>query len=78
MIRKPNSAPQTDVPDSTTAKQKARPRRSPHYRTALQAIRAKCLDCSCHQTKEIRLCPILDCALWPYRMGKRPAPEQGV
>lgn len=35
------------------------------------AIRAKCLDCSCGQPKEVRLCPMTTCALWPYRMGKR-------
>jgi hypothetical protein len=34
------------------------------------AIRRTCLDCSDHQPKEIRLCPITTCALWPYRMGK--------
>ena len=35
-----------------------------------KAIRAKCVDCTNHQPKEIRLCPVLDCELWPYRMGK--------
>ena len=35
-----------------------------------KAIRAKCRDCSNYQAKEIRLCPIQDCPLWPYRMGK--------
>jgi len=40
--------------------------------TPIKAIRAKCLDCSCNQTKEIRECPVKDCALYPYRFGKRP------
>lgn len=40
--------------------------------TPIRAIRAKCLDCSGGQPKEVRLCPIKNCALWPYRMGKRP------
>jgi len=40
--------------------------------TPLQAIRAKCLDCTCNQPKEIRLCPITECSLWPFRMGKSP------
>ncbi len=40
--------------------------------TPMKAIRAKCLDCSCGQVKEIRECRITSCALWPYRMGKRP------
>lgn len=40
--------------------------------TPVKSIRAKCLDCSCGQFKEILLCPVKDCALYPYRMGKRP------
>ena len=42
--------------------------------TPIKAIRAKCLECSGGQTKEVRECPILDCGLYPYRMGKRPKP----
>ncbi len=42
------------------------------YLTPMKSIRAKCLDCSCQQRKEVRLCPVTSCALWPYRMGKRP------
>ena len=38
--------------------------------TRAKAIRAKCLDCSCYQPKEVRLCPVVDCALWPYRFGR--------
>ena len=40
--------------------------------TPMKAIRHKCLDCSCWQTKEIRLCPVSDCALWPFRFGRNP------
>lgn len=40
--------------------------------TPVKAIRAKCLDCCGGQTAEVRLCPITDCALYPYRMGHRP------
>ena len=40
--------------------------------TPVKAIRAKCLDCSGQQPKEVRHCPVTNCALWPYRMGKRP------
>ena len=40
--------------------------------TPLKAIRAKCLECSCGQAKEVRLCILKDCPLYPYRMGKRP------
>jgi len=43
----------------------------------LKAMRAKCVDCCAGQVKEIRVCPITGCALWPYRMGKRPTAENG-
>ena len=46
-----------------------------NYKTPIKAIRNKCLDCTCDQPKEIRLCTIIDCALYPYRMGKRPSIE---
>lgn len=38
----------------------------------LQAIRAKCLDCSAGQPSEVRECPVDRCALHPFRMGKNP------
>lgn len=41
-------------------------------RTPIKAIRAKCLDCSCGQIAEVRLCPSVNCPLYPYRMGHRP------
>ena len=40
--------------------------------TPLKAIRLKCLDCCFDQINEVRLCPITDCALYPYRMGHNP------
>ena len=43
------------------------------YDTPIKAIRKKCLDCSCFQPKEVRLCPEIDCACYPYRMGTRPS-----
>jgi len=42
------------------------------FKTPIKAIRMKCLDCTCGQVKEIRLCPIINCPLYPYRMGRRP------
>jgi hypothetical protein len=42
------------------------------YGTPIKTIRKKCLDCTCGQVKEIRLCPIINCPLYPYRMGRRP------
>ena len=38
----------------------------------LRAIRAKCLDCSCYQVSEVRLCEAVKCPLWPFRAGKHP------
>jgi len=40
--------------------------------TPIKAIRAKCLDCSAGQPKEIRLCTIVNCPLYQYRFGKNP------
>lgn len=40
--------------------------------TPLQAIRKKCLDCSCENAKEVRLCPVKDCPLYEFRLGKNP------
>lgn len=40
--------------------------------TPIKAIRAKCMDCSCGDRKEVRECRIKTCSLWPYRLGKRP------
>ena len=42
------------------------------YKTPIKAMRAKCIDCCCGSNKEIRLCPVINCALYPYRMGRRP------
>lgn len=38
----------------------------------LQAIRSKCLDCSCYQQSEVRLCEAVKCPLWPFRAGRYP------
>ena len=42
------------------------------YDTPIKAIRKKCLDCTCGQLVEIRECPVINCSLYPYRMGRRP------
>ena len=38
----------------------------------LKIIRAKCMDCTCEQIKEVTRCHIRDCPLWPVRLGKDP------
>lgn len=42
------------------------------FKTPVKAIRKKCLDCCCQQSKEVRLCTVINCAIYPYRFGKRP------
>lgn len=42
----------------------------------LRTIRMKCLDCCCGQQSEVKACTIRDCALWPYRFGRFPRPEE--
>lgn len=40
--------------------------------TPIKAIRAKCLDCCCGSSNEVRACKNEECALHEYRFGKRP------
>ena len=42
------------------------------YDTPVKAIRKKCIDCCNGQYEEIRNCTVINCALYPYRMGRRP------
>ena len=43
------------------------------YKTPIKAIRKMCLQCTINQPKEIRLCTVIDCACYAYRMGTRPS-----
>jgi hypothetical protein len=40
--------------------------------TPMRAIREKCLDCMGGSYREVRLCPITDCSLHVYRLGRNP------
>ena len=40
--------------------------------TPLKAIRAKCLECCCDSTYEVKMCESRDCSLWQYRLGHNP------
>jgi len=42
------------------------------YETPIKAIRKKCLNCTVNSVKEVRLCPVIQCAIYPYRFGRRP------
>jgi hypothetical protein len=46
--------------------------RAHQKRSIMAVIRAKCLDCCCHQQSEVRRCTAVHCPLWPYRMGTNP------
>jgi len=41
-------------------------------KSPLKAIRAKCYDCMCGSSYEIKNCPIVNCVLYPFRFGKNP------
>jgi hypothetical protein len=41
--------------------------------TPLKAIRLHCLDCSGGNRVEVRSCPIADCPLFAFRLGKNPS-----
>lgn len=38
----------------------------------LRAIKLKCLDCSTYNILEIKECPVKNCPLYPFRLGKNP------
>lgn len=40
--------------------------------TPLKAIRKKCLDCCNGSNIAVRTCPITQCNLWMFRIGKHP------
>lgn len=44
--------------------------------TPIRAIRQKCIDCCGGSYKEVELCHLEDCPLFPYRFGKRPETVQ--
>lgn len=36
------------------------------------AIRAMCVECSGGSVKEVQMCPVTKCALYPFRLGQNP------
>lgn len=45
---------------------------NPLITSPIKAIRAKCLDCSGDSAKEVKLCTVENCPLYPFRFGKNP------
>ena len=43
------------------------------HKTPIKSIRAYCIDCSGGSYKEVKLCTVKNCPLYPYRMGRRPS-----
>lgn len=39
--------------------------------TPMKAIRQKCLECCAWSFKEVKECPCPNCALYPFRYGRR-------
>lgn len=37
--------------------------------TRASAIKYHCLECSGFNAKEVRQCPVRNCAVWPFRTG---------
>lgn len=37
--------------------------------TASKAIQKHCVDCIGESAQDVPLCPVLDCPLWPIRLG---------
>ena len=42
-------------------------------RTVMKWIRAYCLKCCNGQKDEVKMCHAIECSLWQYRFGRRPA-----
>lgn len=40
--------------------------------TPMKAIRAYCIECSNNSAHEVQLCPMKDCPLYAFRLGKNP------
>ena len=44
-----------------------------HQPISLQrALRLRCIDCSGDSVNEVRLCTVVRCPAWPFRMGENP------
>ncbi len=44
--------------------------------TPMKQMRRKCLDCCLNSKQEVRECTAYHCALYPYRMGRRPTEKE--
>ena len=66
-------ADRTTQPLGPSASGKGTLRNAPRRRLSpVKAIRLKCLDCSYGSPKEVALCPLTFCPVYPFRMGTNP------
>lgn len=47
-------------------------------KSPLKAIREKCLECCWDSANEVKLCPVKDCPLYPFRFGKNPYTKRNL
>lgn len=40
--------------------------------TRAKAIKKHCFECAGESAKEVTICELKDCPLWPYRLGNSP------
>lgn len=40
--------------------------------TPTKAIRQNCIECCCGDKNEVKLCPVVNCPLYPFRLGHNP------
>ncbi len=48
----------------------------PKHRNPVKVIRDKCLDCCTGSSKEVEVCAVKKCPLWPFRFGRNPYREK--
>ncbi len=60
---------------SRVSKESAAIRRQYGIPNLMKAVRDDCLCCMGGSRKEVKLCTVMHCPLWPYRFGRNPKPE---
>jgi len=59
------------MPATKSARKVSIDRRPGELLSPLKAIRSQCLGCCSASPKEVALCTITTCPLWPWRFGTR-------
>ncbi len=74
MMKHPTSMAevQNDAVHCTISGIAGKRRRVRNPNSPLEAIRSRCYDCAGYEWREVRECVVTDCALYPFRHGRRP------